>query len=308
MGPGSPSHFADRIYQKFAQAEVSDTRKRGGTGLGLSIVRAIVERHGGTIRYDSNPDGGTNFNVRLPEFPETPLHRTACDNGDRGVLILEDDRDVALLLNLMLKKAGFESDMAYDAAQALEWLALRHYDVLTLDLMLPDRDGISLIRELRMRESTADLPIIVVSARAEQGRLQLNGDAMWVADWLQKPIDQDALTHAVAHAAQRLQQRKPHILHVEDEPDIVGIVQVIFQDTAVITAANTLEQARELLEKEAFDLMILDLNVRMARQQPAALIAQPECAYSCRYLFGPRGWRTFAPPGKCDPREIAHYE
>ena len=161
----------------------------------------------------------------------------------------------------MLKKAGFESDMAYDAAQALEWLALRHYDVLTLDLMLPDRDGISLIRELRMRESTADLPIIVVSARAEQGRLQLNGDAMWVADWLQKPIDQDALTHAVAHAAERLQQRKPHILHVEDEPDIVGIVQVIFQDTAVITAANTLEQARELLEKEAFDLMILDLNL-----------------------------------------------
>jgi PAS domain S-box-containing protein len=67
-GPGVPDSFRDRLFQKFAQADSSDTRQRGGTGLGLSITKAIVERLGGTIKYQARPGGGTTFTIDLPEW------------------------------------------------------------------------------------------------------------------------------------------------------------------------------------------------------------------------------------------------
>ena len=71
---------------------------------------------------------------------------------------------------------------------------------MTLDLMLPDQDGVSLIRELRQAAETLQLPIVVVSARASEGRDELNGGALGVIDWLVKPIDQERLTRAVQRA------------------------------------------------------------------------------------------------------------
>lgn len=256
-GSGIPEEFKKRIFQKFAQADSSDSRQKGGTGLGLSIVKAIVEKHDGTVAFDTSEGVGTTFYFEIPEWQ--PLStEDVVESSNPRVLIVEDDRDVALLLNLMLKQGGFETDVAYDAARAIELLKTHLYAAITLDLMLPDRDGISLIRELRSAEATRNLPIIVVSAKAEQGRQQLNGDAVWVADWLQKPIDQSQLVRAVQHVTHRLHPGKPRILHVEDDKDVLRVVEAILQDTADVTAARDVAEARALLEQNVYDLVILD--------------------------------------------------
>jgi signal transduction histidine kinase len=76
-GPGIPDEFRERIFEKFAQADVSSTREKGGTGLGLSISKAIVERLGGTIGFEALPEGGTTFHFELPEWRRDPLPRAA---------------------------------------------------------------------------------------------------------------------------------------------------------------------------------------------------------------------------------------
>jgi DNA-binding response OmpR family regulator len=256
-GSGIPDQFRDRMFQKFAQADSSDTRHKSGTGLGLSIVKAIVEKHGGTISFDSRTGDGTTFYFCLPEYVESASLRPP-EPPLPSILIVEDNRDVARLLQMMLAQGGFESDVAYDRAQALTMLRAGHYTALTLDLMLGEDDGIAFIRELRADEATRDVPIVVVSVLADEGELRMNGDAMWVADWLQKPIDQEQLVRAVRNAAGGTRQRRPRILHVEDDVDVVRVVQAILLDAAEVTAATTVGEARALLEQGAFDLVILD--------------------------------------------------
>ena len=200
-GRGIPEEFQPRVFEKFAQADASSSRQKGGTGLGLSISRAIIERHGGQMGFLTAPDAGTTFWFDLPEWmafeesgvsPEAPC-----------ILICEDDHDVAALLNLMLRQAGYRTDIAYGAVEAKRLLRERSYAAMTLDLLLPDQDGLSLIRELRREAASGQPPIVVISARAPQGEIDLEGGEMGeieVIDWMVKPIDQERLTRAVQRA------------------------------------------------------------------------------------------------------------
>jgi PAS domain S-box-containing protein len=258
-GRGISPEFQDRIFEKFAQADTSSTRQKGGTGLGLSISKAIVERHGGRIWFESEPGVTTTFFFDLPEWGGAILESEAGD-GPR-ILICEDDVDVAHLLALMLEREGFRPDVALDAATAKRMLRQRRYAAMTLDLMLPGQDGISFIRELRSGEATGRLPIIVVSVRAGEGRTDLDGGALGVVDWLAKPIDEGQLLAAVRRAV-----RGGHsdgdglrILHVEDDPDLQRVVAAIVAGDAQVEPAFTLAEARRRLVEESFDLVILDL-------------------------------------------------
>jgi DNA-binding response OmpR family regulator len=131
---------------------------------------------------------------------------------------------------------------------------------MTLDLMLPDEDGISLRRELRDAAATHNLPIVVVSAKAQLGKRELNGSAAAVIDWLNKPIDQDRLLMSVRRATQQWAER-PRILHVEDDPGIAQVVAIMLKDLADVSHATTLSEAHVKLAEEQFDLVILDLGL-----------------------------------------------
>ena len=262
-GSGIPDEFKDRIFQKFAQADSSDTRKKGGTGLGLSITKAIVEKMGGSIGIDSQPDVLTTFFVEFPIWQETVV--VASDSMEEGkrkrVLICEDDHDIAALLRLMLEQAGLEADIAYNATQAKQMLAQRSYVAMTLDLALPDQDGIALIRELRAAKQTATLPIVVVSAKAIEGRKELNGEAFSVVDWISKPIDQEQLAAALKQAVGQAPDARPKVLHVEDDPDIFLVVKAIVDEFAEMDNATNLADARRMLENNHYDLAILDISL-----------------------------------------------
>ena len=261
-GSGIPEEFRSRVFQKFAQADSSATRQKGGTGLGLSITKAIVEKHNGQINFVTETNVGTTFYFYLPEWYEAAM--TVVDNSSVSpqlpILICEDDGDIAALLKILLERSGFQADIAYDAAQAKQLLAQNQYAVMTLDIALPDIEGISLMRELRQHDSTHHLPIVVISARAELGRQELNGDAIAVIDWLDKPIDQTRLVAAVKQATRQIGS-KPRILHIEDNSDVRQVVGAILQNVADICYAVNLQDAKQKLEQETFDLILLDLSL-----------------------------------------------
>ena len=258
-GPGIPEEFHERIFMRFSQADSSDTREKGGTGLGLAISKAIVERHGGKIGFETRAGEGTTFYVTLPRVAH---HRAPAVTGQSigRVLVCEDDRDVAALLQMILREGGIDSDVAYDAEHAKALLTRNDYLAMTLDLMLPGQDGISLLRELREAAATHDLPVVVVSAKASEGRDELNGGAVNIVDWMNKPIDAERLLADLRGLACH-EDNRPRILHVEDDPDVASVVQAVLEEVAEVEVVATLAEARRQLASDNFQLVILDLTL-----------------------------------------------
>lgn len=286
-GPGIAEEFKNRIFQKFAQADSSDTRQKGGTGLGLSISKAIVEKFKGTINFTTQPGKGTTFYVDLPVVEEEASPKDlppAAQNGtgkleitgepqdilnlpeinsSSKVLISEDDYDIALFLLQTFQRLGFECDIAYSAYETRRFLAENRYDLMTLDLLLPDEDGMKLLREIRNQEKTHQMPVIVISAKAHEGEIEFNGQAFTVVDWIDKPIDQKRLLAAVKSTTRPCQADNyiPRILHIEDDTDLVKVIKTLLSSIAEVENAPTAREALNKLEHEKFDLILLDVEL-----------------------------------------------
>jgi PAS domain S-box-containing protein len=202
-GPGIPDEFRQRIFQKFSQADSSDTRKKGGTGLGLSISKAIIERMDGTIGFTTESQVGTTFFFELPEWREAPP--VTAPMGLDGVmrprvLVYEDDPDVAKLIGMMLDKGGYDADMAHTPEQARDYLKMESYAAMTVDVRLPYENGFSLIRELRANKRTARLPVLVLSVTASEARQHAGIQALGISGWLEKPLDEQRLLDSLERA------------------------------------------------------------------------------------------------------------
>ena len=201
-GPGIPEEFRQRIFQKFSQADSSDTRQKGGTGLGLAISKAIIERMDGGLGFTSKVDVGTTFFFELPEWREAPPVTAPMSlyglNRPR-ILVCEDDPDVAQLIGMMLDKAGFDADIAHTAAQARDYLRMESYAAMTVDIQLPYENGLELIRSLRQDKRTTDMPVLVLSVTAAEARLYA-GATVAVSDWLEKPIDEQRFLNCLRQA------------------------------------------------------------------------------------------------------------
>jgi CheY-like chemotaxis protein len=204
-GPGIPPEIKDRIFQKFSQINSTTNRKGSGTGLGLWISKALVEGLGGKIGFDSTPNSQTTFFIDLPEWSQEFKESQELSSGQASILICEDEYDVATLLSIMLTQEGFSTDIAYNLNQAKEMLSQKPYQMMTMDLALPDGDGISLIRELRKQDETRGLPIIVVSAKAQQTFRDLGKEAekYHISDWIDKPIHSAHFLTRVRSALQK---------------------------------------------------------------------------------------------------------
>ncbi len=266
-GPGIPADFHGKIFEKFTQSDSSDTRQKGGTGLGLSISKIIVEKHGGRIDFVSREGVGTTFFIELPLMAKAIL--TDSDNHLHKlpeihracILIVEDDPDVAALMQHMLAEAGCNSDIAYDAEQARQMLQKKsgQYRAITLDVQLPGEGGVSFLKHLREDPVTKALPVVVVSVTADVTKKQLNGGAVGVVDWLSKPIDQQRLVDSVRLAAGA--NRMPRVLHVEDEADVHTIVKEMLQDCCELTWTTSVAASKDALNNEEFDLVLLDIGL-----------------------------------------------
>jgi len=181
QGPGIPQGFQARVFEKFAQADASDSRQKGGTGLGLAITKEFIERMGGRIGFDTAEGEGTTFWCELPIIESSS---SAADQGQLRLLVVEDEPDTGRLLHLMLRDAGYSVDRVQSLHAARSKLASVRYEAMTLDLHLPDGTGQELIDEIRRHPDTQALPIIVISAASQFEQ----NDSDTSITWLHKPI------------------------------------------------------------------------------------------------------------------------
>jgi PAS domain S-box-containing protein len=231
-----------------------DDRRWQATGLEYGLAGSIVEAHGGSLSV-LETDGGVVASIEL-DLIEPAIELT--DQSRPRVLVCEDDEVCARLLERLLNAGGYDVDIAETAAHAQSLLSSEEYSAITLDLVLPDRDGAELLHEIR--QERADIPIVVVSASADEGRENLSGDAANVVDWLSKPFEVDSLRRAIKTAVERSSKELPRILHVEDDPEFRATIADVLDGLADVSEVETLAAARaELKSREDFDLVLLDL-------------------------------------------------
>jgi CheY-like chemotaxis protein len=232
-GPGIPEENRHDIFNKFIQADASDSRQKGGTGLGLNIAKTIVHLHRGEIFFDCLPEQGTTFYVDLPAWDKQTVEGDVVPRKASGpkILVCEDEPDIAAVLSFILCKGGYQPTVAQTAAEAKHYLERDQFRAMTLDINLPDQDGFSLFREIHARPETRNLPIIMISARPSEDAEKMDWEAYGLVDWLEKPIDNQKLADAL-DLATKFPDRRPCILHTEDDPDVRKIISTLLDGIA----------------------------------------------------------------------------
>jgi signal transduction histidine kinase/DNA-binding response OmpR family regulator len=265
QGSGISPDFHDRIFQRFSQGDASDTRQKGGTGLGLAITRELVERMGGHIGFESMPDRGTCFYFELPLWTAAtsspvPLELPAPEAQKPRVLVVEDDADMASLISRKLNRAGYAVDIAETGAQALALAQKTTYAAVTLDLLLPDMDGLQLIDRLRAEQSCTRLPIVVISVTSNQTQPHIKAGLTNV-EWLTRPIDLSKLLASMERLTATENAAKTRVLHVEDDLEMHQAVCAMAGQRFDFELATTLREARARVALERFEVVILDLTL-----------------------------------------------
>jgi PAS domain S-box-containing protein len=258
-GAGIPEAFRGRVFERFAQADSSDVRTRGGTGLGLAITRSLVEQLGGSIGFDTQTDHGTCFFVRLPLARRNAVPPVDAE-GRQRVLLVDGDAAAATQLAGLLEQHGHATVVAASAAQARQVLASTPVYALTVNLALPDEDGLAFVRALRSQQAYRHLPILALGVQPPAPeREAVSGGAVGIVDWLHKPLDPGRVVEAV-RACLRGSGTPAQVLHVEDDADLRTLVAHLLEDEALqLHGAGSLAEARRELAARHHDLVILDL-------------------------------------------------
>lgn len=254
-GIGLTSEQMNRLFQAFAQADASTTRKYGGTGLGLAITRRFCTMLGGTVIAESEYGKGSTFTVRLPAGPEILDEPETPAVSDRPViLVIDDDADARDLLKRHLTGEGFDVVEAAGGEEGVRLARERRPIAITLDVLMPRVDGWAVLSDLKSAPDLADIPVIMVTLTEER---QL-GLALGAADFLTKPVDRDQLARVLVRY--RLKPGLKPVLVVEDDDVTRQMVRKALEKDGwrVEEAGN----GRIGLEKVAADppaLVLLDL-------------------------------------------------
>lgn len=200
-GIGIATETFDKLFQPFAQADGSFTRKYGGTGLGLSICKTLVELMGGQLGVLSAADQGSTFWFEIPfqkasaNLAQHPVHPLSSPVHREAVVLIAEDNEVNAKITIMqLKKLGYEAEIVKSGQEAVERAHQSHYALVLMDIQMPDKDGFEATGEIREFEKNTGyhVPIVAMTAHAMQGDRErcLNAG---MDDYLTKPVSMDAL-------------------------------------------------------------------------------------------------------------------
>ncbi|GEM_PF-2854652 len=166
QGPGIPPEKLDTIFSMFEQGDNSITRRYGGLGMGLAICKRIVELYSGTVRAENHPEGGSIFHVEMcldvAEHSAVPTRQVEGPTfRNIHALLVEDDLGNQMVTRKVLDHLEITHDSAWNGKEALELLNTKGYDLILLDIHLPDISGLTVLTQLRKESST---PVFVFTA------------------------------------------------------------------------------------------------------------------------------------------------
>ena len=258
-GIGMTPEQLGKLFQAFAQADVSTASKYGGTGLGLAISRRFCEMMGGDVTVESTPGSGSTFTVRLPVTVQEAAQESGSWSQPTGeplgtVLVVDDDPGVRNLLGRSLSRDGFRVETAADGTTGLRLARELRPDIITLDVLMPDMDGWAVLSALKSDADLAEIPVVMLTVVDEKPM----GFALGVAEYLTKPIDRSRLATVLRRYAPGDSART--VLIVEDDAAARRVLRQELKKGGwrVIEAANG-RIALDQLAQHPPDLVLLDL-------------------------------------------------
>jgi signal transduction histidine kinase/DNA-binding response OmpR family regulator len=258
-----------KLFKDFSQADASTTRKFGGTGLGLALTRRFCQMMGGDVTVQSVPGEGSVFTIKLPavvseaaaglpDSPQaevlTPRVAQDSDSSHDCVLVIDDDPTQRELIQRFLTKEGFRVRSAASGEEGLRLARKIRPVAITLDVIMPEMDGWSVLSELKADPELYDVPVIMVTIVDDPVR----GFTLGAADYATKPLDRQRL----ARILRRYTCPSPpcSVLLVEDDlPTRMMTRNILEKEGWTVTEAENGRVALEEMEKDRPCLILLDL-------------------------------------------------
>ena len=270
-GIGIKPEDLSRLFHAFQQGKNSHSAKEG-TGLGLVITKRLIELHGGQIFVESEWGKGSTFRFRIPMVVAGEVIESAdqlvrivneqpvtLPDGEKPlVLIIEDNPQASQLIQMYLIEAGYRTEVAKDGAEGFEMAKRLRPHIITLDMIMPMKDGWQVLKELKRHPICKNIPIIIVSITDEKKL----GFSMGAVDYFVKPVNREELINALKKIPLRSVDHKTHpkVLIIDDDKTASELIQVMLEAEGyeVIKTMNGKEGVR-LAISESPDLIILDL-------------------------------------------------
>jgi len=264
-GIGMAADELSKLFSEFVQLDDSASKRHAGTGLGLAISRRLTQMMGGEINVESKLGAGSTFRVSLPinqpvELAEAggdkraEAPEVAISDAQSTVLVVDDDPAVAELLKLILRRKGYEVFAVSQSDDVLELARRLKPAAITLDILMPEPDGWTVLGALKSDPETSGIPVIIISMLDEATR----GIALGAADFLTKPINAtrvlDVLNSVIGS------RTAASILVVEDDEDARILIRRALESAGcTVHEAENGREALRLLDETTPDLILLDL-------------------------------------------------
>ncbi len=281
-GIGMTAAQQARLFEPFSQAETDPARRAGGTGLGLAISRRLAQMLGGDIEVESRPGHGSTFTVtllaRLPETPSRSSHwfkvgpkvdpasvrlrpprRPAPERRRKisTVLVIDDDANVRDLMERFLTRQGFYVHSAADADEGLALARSLRPDLITLDVMMPEKDGWWLLQTLKEDPELKDIPVIMLTL-VEDREI---GYTLGAADFLNKPIEREHLAEAIRRHIRPRGEANVVLVVQQDPRQRRELARLLRHEGLQVHTADHGEAALGWLARQRPDLILVDLGL-----------------------------------------------
>lgn len=272
-GLGIKPEELSQLFKPFRQASGGKERNKHGMGLGLAITRELVKLHGGNIWIESEWGKGTTVSFKIPMMVDAAsegvmkagmlLDALRQENRPESAekplaLVVEDSPQAAELLKTYIESAGYRVELAKDGGDAVDKAKRFLPSVITLDLLLPVKDGWAVMQELKKHPLCKHIPIIIVSIIDEKSL----GFSLGAVDYFVKPVSKTDLLEAMhkVHLNPHDGSDRPTVLVIDDDKTATDLIQVILENEGYrVLKAFHGKDGVELAARENPDLIILDL-------------------------------------------------
>jgi len=253
------------IFEEFRQIDGSTTRRYGGTGLGLAITKKIIELLKGQIWLKSEPGKGSTFSFIFPLIPaqtktlptEAQVNvDTLIKNRSNPILVIDDDSEVRYTIGQYLISKGYSVEYAENSDDGIKKALELQPFAITLDIMMPDKDGWTVMKELKENEETKDIPVILISITGDKNL----GYGLGAFEFFIKPLSADKLLSALSRLEMLAHKSIQKVVIVDDdELEFEKFKNEFKNDNIRIEYIQDSEFAFNKIAEVQPDLIIVDL-------------------------------------------------